>query len=137
MEADEIEDSVAAIRDEVVEGNVHQHIPPGSLEEMWDADGLTLSLEADFGVRADVGRWIREDSTLTSDAIVERCIEEVDKAYIKKVGGIGSELMRGVEKQVMLRQLDLPLEGASGGDGSLSSGGWSAFLRAEESEAGI
>jgi preprotein translocase subunit SecA len=106
MEAEEIEDSIAAIRDEVVEGIVHQHIPPGSLEEMWDADALGLSLEADFGVRADVGRWIREDSTLTSDAIAERCIEEVDKAYAKKVGGIGPELMRGVEKQVMLRQLD-------------------------------
>jgi len=106
MEADEIEDSVAAIRDEIVEGGVHQHIPPGSLEEMWDADGLTHALEAEFGVRADVSRWIRENPTLTSDAIAERCIEEVGKAYAKKVGDIGADLMRGVEKQVMLRQLD-------------------------------
>ncbi len=106
MEADEIEDSIAAIRDEVVEGSVYQHIPPGSLEEMWDADGLSHALEAEFGVRADVARWIREDPTLTSDGISERCIGEVDKAYTKKVGDIGPELMRGVEKQVMLRQLD-------------------------------
>jgi preprotein translocase subunit SecA len=106
MEADEIEESIAAIRDEVVEGSVHQHIPPGSLEEMWDADGLSHALEAEFGVRADVARWIREDPTLTSDAISERCISEVDNAYAKKVGDIGADLMRGVEKQVMLRQLD-------------------------------
>jgi preprotein translocase subunit SecA len=106
MEADEIEESIAAIRDEVVEGSVHQHIPPGSLEEMWDADGLSHALEAEFGVRADVARWIREDPTLTSDAISERCISEVDNAYAKKVSDIGADLMRGVEKQVMLRQLD-------------------------------
>ncbi len=106
MEADEIEDSIAAIRDEVVEGSAHQHIPPGSLEEMWDAEGLSHSLEAEFGIRADVARWIREDPTLTSDAISERCIDEVGKAYAKKVGDIGADLMRGVEKQVMLRQLD-------------------------------
>jgi preprotein translocase subunit SecA len=106
MEADEIEESIGAIREEVVEGSVHQHIPPGSLEEMWDADSLSHALDAEFGVRADVARWIREDPTLTADGISERCIQEVDNAYAKKVGDIGAELMRGVEKQVMLRQLD-------------------------------
>ena len=106
MEADEVEESIAAIREEVVEGAVHQHIPPGSLEEMWDADGLSHALDAEFGVRADIARWVRDDQTLTAEAIAERCIDEVAKAYEKKVGEIGAELMRGVEKQVMLRQLD-------------------------------
>ena len=106
MEADEIEESIAAIRDEVVEGAVQQYIPPGSLEEMWDPDGLTHTLDAEFAVRADVARWIHDDSTMTAEAIAERCIEEVGKAYEKKAGDIGPELMRGVEKQVMLRQLD-------------------------------
>ena len=106
MEADEIEESIAAIRDEVVEGAVHQHIPPGSLEEMWDPEGLGKALEAEFGVHVDVARWIREDTTLTADAITDRCIEEVRNAYEKKVNDIGPELMRGVEKQIMLRQLD-------------------------------
>ena len=58
------------------------------------------------GSRADVARWVREDSTLTAEGITERCIDEVTKAYEKKAGEIGPELMRGVEKQVMLRQLD-------------------------------
>jgi preprotein translocase subunit SecA len=106
MEADEIEESISAIREEVVEGAVQQHIPPGSLDEMWDADGLSHALEAEFGVRADVARWIREDQTMTAEDIAERCIGEVSAAYEKKVGDIGPELMRGVEKQVMLRQLD-------------------------------
>jgi preprotein translocase subunit SecA len=106
MEAEEIEDSIAAIREEVVAGTVEQHIPPGSLEEMWDAEGLSTALEAEFAVRADVARWIREDSTLTAEGITERCVQEVDDAYQKKVSDIGAELMRGVEKQIMLRQLD-------------------------------
>ncbi len=106
MEAEEIEESIAAIRDEVVEGAVHQHIPPGSLDELWDTDGLSNALEAEFSVRADVGRWVREDPTLTAEAITERCVDEVEQAYNKKVGDIGPDLMRGVEKQIMLRQLD-------------------------------
>ncbi|MEM7433346.1 MAG: preprotein translocase subunit SecA, partial [Pseudomonadota bacterium] len=107
MEADEIEDSVAAIRDEVVEGVVQQHIPPGSLEEQWDTEGLSQALESEFGIQCDVARWVREDSTLNDDGIAERCMNEASKAYQLKESTVGEELMRNVEKQVMLRQLDL------------------------------
>jgi len=106
MAADEIEDSVAAIREEVIEMTVQSHIPPGSLEEQWDADGLSQELESQFGLGLDISRWIREEKTLNEERILERCIEESDKAYKKREGEIGSELMRNVEKQVMLRQLD-------------------------------
>jgi preprotein translocase subunit SecA len=106
MEADDISESVAAIRDEVVGLTVTQYIPPGSLDEMWDTDGLTQALESEFGVHADVGRWVRDDKTLNAEGIADRCIEEATKAYERKVASIGAELMRGVEKQVMLRQLD-------------------------------
>jgi preprotein translocase subunit SecA len=106
MEADEIEDSVAAIREEVVGISVEQYVPPGSLDELWDADGLTQALESEFGVRFDVSRLVREDKTLSAEGIAENCIAEASKTYEKKVTSIGAELMRGVEKQVMLRQLD-------------------------------
>jgi len=85
---------------------VEQSIPPDSLDELWDADGLSQALESDFGVRLDISRWIKEEKTLGADGIRQRCVDDVGKAYEKKVGDIGAELMRGVEKQVMLRQLD-------------------------------
>ena len=106
MAADEIEESVAAIRQEVVAHTVELHIPPGSLEEQWDPEGLSNQLESDFGLQLDVARWIREDRTLNEEGILQRCIEESDTAYKAKESSIGSELMRNVEKQVMLRQLD-------------------------------
>ncbi len=106
MAADEIEDSVAAIRDEVIAIVVTQHIPPGSLEEQWDPDGLAQALEADFGFSVDVAGWVHEDKTLNDEAILNRCIEEAAKAYEKRAAEVGHELMRSVEKQIMLRQLD-------------------------------
>jgi len=106
MAADEIEDSVAAIRDEVVAIEVGLHIPPGSLEEQWDAESLMQALESKFGLRVDVARWIREDKTLHDEAILERCVAEAEKAYQKRSAEVGHELMRSVEKQIMLRQLD-------------------------------
>ncbi len=106
MDADDISDSVAAIREEVIGITVQQYIAPGSLEELWDADALSQALESDFGLHLDISEWIRSDKTLSAEGILERCLEEADKAYAAKVESIGPELMRGVEKQIMLRQLD-------------------------------
>jgi preprotein translocase subunit SecA len=106
MDADEIEESVAAIREEVIDISVEQYIPPGSLDEMWDAEGLAQALESEFGLRFDVSRLVREEKTLSAEGVAEKCNEEATKEYEKKVSNIGADLMRGVEKQVMLRQLD-------------------------------
>jgi preprotein translocase subunit SecA len=106
MDADEIEESVEAIREEVISITAEQYIPPGSMDEMWDPEGLSKALESEFGVRADVGHWVQDDKTLSAEGIAERCVAEATAAYQKKAGGIGNDLMRGVEKQVMLRQLD-------------------------------
>ena len=106
MAADEIAESVSAIRDEVVEDVVSVHIPPGSLDEQWDTDGLTAALESDFGINVDVSRLVHEDKSINEDGIKTRVIEEAAEAYRKKEERVGGELLRNVEKQVMLRQLD-------------------------------
>jgi preprotein translocase subunit SecA len=106
MEADEIEESVAAIREEVVQNAVIEYIPPGSLDEQWDTDGLSKALESDFGLQVDVAQWVRDDKSLNEEGILDKCIEASNEAYAARAESIGSELMRTVEKQVMLRQLD-------------------------------
>ncbi len=106
MEADEIKESVVAIREEVVADTVNQFVPTGSLEEQWDADGLTQSLESDYGVKAEVAQWVAEDKTLNEDGIRDRCLAKIEEAYQAKESTVGDQLMRNVEKQVMLRQLD-------------------------------
>jgi preprotein translocase subunit SecA len=106
MAADDVAESITAIREEVIEGLVAQYIPPGSLEEQWDPDGLANALEGDFAIQVDVPGWIRADSKLNEDQIRDRCIEQVQAAYDEKVESIGAQLMRLVEKEVMLKQLD-------------------------------
>jgi preprotein translocase subunit SecA len=106
MAADDITDSVAAIRQEVVEGLVDRYIPPGSHEEQWDPEGLEQAFESDFALSIPVPAWIREDSRLNEDQIRERCIRLIREAYAEKTQSIGAPLMRLVEKEVMLKQLD-------------------------------
>ncbi|MEN7343156.1 MAG: SEC-C metal-binding domain-containing protein, partial [Pseudomonadota bacterium] len=107
MSADDVADSVAAIRDEVVEGLVGDYFPPGSIEEQWDPQGLSQALETDFGVRMDIAGLLAADSKLTSEGILEKVGEALRQAYLLKEKNIGSETMRQLEKAVMLQQLDL------------------------------
>ncbi|MFB3125771.1 MAG: SEC-C metal-binding domain-containing protein, partial [Woeseiaceae bacterium] len=106
MAADEIADSVTAIRAEVVELIVDQYIPPGSLEEQWNPDGVSHAIEHDFAVRLPVSQWLKDDTKLNEDEIRERCVNELQKNYDAKVKGIGEDRMHHVEKEVMLMQLD-------------------------------
>ena len=106
MDAEEIEDSVAAILEEVVGLTVEQYVPIGSLDEMWDLEGLTKALESEFSVKADITRWVKNDKTLSAEGIVEKCIKKTQANYKKREAEIGIDLIRNVEKKVMLHQLD-------------------------------
>ena len=106
MAAEEVEESIAAIRDEVVESLVNQYIPPGSLEEQWDPDGLAQAFEADFATSMNIPQWLKDDPKINEEQIRERCVETMRKNYEAKVASIGAPLMRLVEKEVMLKQLD-------------------------------
>jgi preprotein translocase subunit SecA len=106
MAAEEVADAITAIREEVVEVLVDQYIPSGSLEEQWDPEGLALAFESDFVMHMDVPGWLKADSRMNEDQIRERCVREMQDAYDAKVEAIGAPLMRLVEKEIMLKQLD-------------------------------
>lgn len=106
MAANEIADSVTAIRREVVESIIDQHIPPDSLEEQWDPIGTSQALEHDFGAHLAVKQWLQDDPKINQVDIRERCIQELQMSYEVKVNEIGEDRMRHIEKEVMLMQLD-------------------------------
>ncbi len=107
MEADEISESVANIREEVIISLVNRYIPPGSLEEQWDPDGLMHAFEHEFLLPLKISQWIKDDPKMNEDMILDRCIEKAQHAYKEKEESIGSNLMRMVEKEIMLKQLDI------------------------------
>jgi preprotein translocase subunit SecA len=106
MAAEEIGDSIAGIMDEVMADLVARHVPPGSVEEQWDVEGLAKALESEFGIETDLDSWIHEEDA-HPEAISERIVGDVAKHYDAKVEAIGAPVMRHFEKAVMLQQLDL------------------------------
>jgi preprotein translocase subunit SecA len=106
MEASDIADAIGAIRAEVVNAAISEHVAPESVEEEWNKDGLTKALERDFGVRLDVASLLESDHTIDEKQLRQRAVAAVSEAYEKKVAEIGPQVMHEVEKQIMLRQLD-------------------------------
>ena len=107
MEADDIQQSIKSIREEVVEMTVDNFIPSESHEDNWDPEGLTNALEKDFLLPLKISQWVKQDSQLNSENIRDRCIEKVQLASEEKESIVGSDLMRMVEKEIMLKQLDI------------------------------
>jgi preprotein translocase subunit SecA len=106
MAAEDVADAVAGIRHEVVNSIVDRFVIPKSPEEMWDIPGLNQAIERDFGVRIDAKSWLEADENLAEDGLRQKVFEEVDRAYEAKVQMYGAEVVRPIEKSIMLHQLD-------------------------------
>ena len=108
MAADDISETIAGLREEVVVDLVQQYIPPQSLEEQWDVEGLQQALQAEFDSIQPVGQWLEEDDQLDEEKLVDRVITQIEEEYKAKEGewtNVGID-MRVVEKQIMLQILD-------------------------------
>jgi len=107
MDAEDVADAIRGIRAEVVDNVVSEHVPPESVEEMWDKDGLTKALQREFGLELDVAKALEEDDKLDEKGLRKLILERIEAEYEEKVKAIGEPIMRELEKGVMLRQLDL------------------------------
>ena len=106
MQEEDISENLAAIREDVTEAEINQYIPPGSMDEQWDVDGLTHAFKNDFDLSFPVQQWLDEDDTVAEEEIRERIHQRVAKLFQEKQDRIGSEAMRQLEKKFMLDVLD-------------------------------
>ena len=106
MEADDVKDTIDTIREETFNDLISQYIPPGSIDEMWDPDGLEKALEGDFGIRVPIREWLDQDDELEETGLRERIMEKVDAHFQAKEEMTGSDVMRQFEKALMLSILD-------------------------------
>ena len=105
LEAEDIGEFIAAIRDDVVSEVVTQYLPEQSFVEQWDLQGLEQALETEFGFQLPVQDWLKQDVNLAENTVRERAQAAATELYEKKCQG-SEVIMRQVEKQIMLQVLD-------------------------------
>jgi len=103
---DDVKENIEAMREDVVTGIVGTYIPPGSVDELWDVSGLTEALDHDLGLNLDIASWLQNDSSLHEETLRENILDSVKNAAQEKENLVSSEIMRRVEKQVMLDIVD-------------------------------
>ena len=106
MEAEDISETITAIREDVVSTMFHQAIPPHTMEEQWDVKGLEEALGHELNVAAPVSQWLDEDNYLHEEKLKQKIQDQVQADYDAKSTAIGREVMRHFEKSVMLQVLD-------------------------------
>ena len=106
METNDVSETVAAIRNDVVNALISEYLPPGSLDEQWNIPGLEEALVKEYGQEIPVGKWLDEDDDLHEETLRERILETMVAAYRKKEEEAGPEVLRHFEKAVMLQILD-------------------------------
>ena len=106
LESTDISDTIAAMREGVLSDMVAEYIPPGSMEEQWDAPGLEKALAADFQLHLPVAQWLEQDKQLDESGVRAKVAEVAQQHYQAKVDQVGGEVMHGYERIVMLQSLD-------------------------------
>ena len=106
MSAEDVAEAVKGIREDVVTQLVDQYVPGGTPEEQWDAPGLAQAIEKDFGPELPIAEWLKAEEAGDGSGLRNKIIGALEQVYDLKQTTVGTEVMRYIEKEVMLRTLD-------------------------------
>jgi len=106
LSADDLSETIKAIRHDVVNTIVSYHVPPQSVEEQWDIPGLVDAIEGEFGLKLPIQQWLEDDPGMDEDVLRDQVLTEITTAYNTKEQEHGAAVMRHIEKAVMLQVLD-------------------------------
>jgi len=106
LESDSVQDAIDAIRDDVLTELVRRHVPADSIDEQWDLPALERALAEEFALRVDLQGMLKANDELDADGVLEAVLDAGRKLFAEKEAQLGAEMMRHLEKHLMLNVLD-------------------------------
>jgi preprotein translocase subunit SecA len=105
MSGDDLAETVRDMRHEVIDELIAQHIPERAYAEQWDVEGLQEAVRGHLALDLPIAEWAAEEG-IADEEIRERVTRASDEHMARKTSRFGAELMRMIEKQVILQTLD-------------------------------
>jgi preprotein translocase subunit SecA len=105
MRDEALEETISDMRHEVVDELVAKHIPPNAYPEQWNMAGLHEALLNVLTLDLPVQEWAKEEG-IAEDEVKERVERRADEFMAAKVAKWGPDVMRYVEKSILLQTLD-------------------------------
>ena len=107
MGAEDVAEAIKGIREDVVAQLVDQYVPGGTAEEQWDAPGLAQAIERDFGPQLPIADWVKAEEAGDGVGAQEQDpARRSRRPTSRRRAASAREVMRYIEKEVMLRTLD-------------------------------
>ncbi|HUG61509.1 MAG TPA: preprotein translocase subunit SecA, partial [Methylomirabilota bacterium] len=105
MTDENVSETVADMRHDVITDLVSKHIPENAYAEQWDVAGLAEEVRETLNLDLPVADWAKEEG-IADEEIEERLKAASDAAFAEREQRFGPEIMRQVEKAVLLQTLD-------------------------------
>jgi preprotein translocase subunit SecA len=96
---------VADMRHAAIEELVNKHVPQNAYAEQWDTAGLKEELQRVLGLDLPVDEWAKEEG-IADEELLARIERRADEHMAAKVAQWGADLIRQIEKTVLLQTLD-------------------------------
>ncbi len=106
MSEEDVGEVIGDMRRELVEDMVARHMPAKAYAEQWDIDALVSDVDTVFGMQPPVRDWASEEG-IADEEMRERLQASVDEAYADKSARVSPDIMRRIEKQILLQTIDL------------------------------
>jgi len=105
MRDQNVAETVADMRHSLVSELVAKHVPEHAYAEQWDIAGLKEELQRVLGLDLPVEDWAKEEG-IADEEMLSRIEQRVDEHMAAKAAQFGPDVMRYVEKSILLQTLD-------------------------------
>jgi preprotein translocase subunit SecA len=105
MKDDSVAETVTDMRHAFIDDVVAKHVPEHAYAEQWDVAGLKDELKRVLDVDLPVDEWAKEEG-IADEELLARIEKHVDEHMAAKVAQWGPDVMRYVEKTILLQTLD-------------------------------
>jgi preprotein translocase subunit SecA len=105
LEGDDLSDEIEGWIEEVIGANVSQFTDAETTDE-WDLAGLVTQMHALYGTDITVEELSEEVDVTSRDALVEEFVGDALDTYAEREESFGPELMREIERYVILQIVD-------------------------------
>ena len=98
--------AIEAMHYDVYNALIDQFVPPGSIDDQWDIDGLEDELESEFRIHMPINDWLDADRRLDEEGLRQKIIEAALLNYRARREQMGEENAAQLERHFMLSSLD-------------------------------
>jgi preprotein translocase subunit SecA len=101
-----LQEYVEEMHHDVMQGLIANFIPPESIHDQWDIEGLEKALSTDLGIELPIQQCLDEERRLDEEGLVERIADEVVARYRARREQMGADSAAMLERHFVLNALD-------------------------------